>query len=305
MEMEKKQNKHLSKEEFLELISILKITFEENEWYFRAKEENIKSEIIEPILKALGWKPPFIRHEDKNTDYLLCNNKYFNKCSPKITIEVKKYCEQLRTIGGDKKEIKPANEDQLIKYCNNSDIHALIGILTNGIRWCLYSGKDFSYKGEIDIRSTPQEDIWKFFHSISKSEFENIYQNDWGWLPKQTREEFFHTTIRIDNDPPYIDNHCEASYKVARLFIDKCEEMSNEKTTINPLDFVFYRQIISKDLPLIKKKKRGSRKKKKVARSNIPYKSYYLIGDYSIYDKVTLLKEVNSTLDLGLNISIE
>lgn len=302
------KNTAFSKKEFLELIEELKTTFQENEWCFRASEENVRAEFINPILKALGWKSPFIRYEDKNMDYLLCNNSCFRKSSPKLTIEVKKYCEQLRTVGGgSNKGIKYDNENQLIKYCMNPDINALAGILTNGMRWCFYSGEEFSYKGEIDIRSTPHEDIWKFFNSISRSEFEKIDQNNWCWLTKPDEEEYYHTIIKIDDDPPYIEklNQCDANYKVARLFIDKCEEMSNKGTITDPLDFVFYRQIISKKTPQTETKK-GKKRKSKTQRTKLPYKNkYFLIGDYNIYDKVTLLKEINSTLELGLTIIVE
>jgi hypothetical protein len=34
-------------------------------------------------------------------------------------------------------------------------------------------------------------------------------------------------------------------------------------------------------------------------------KKYYLIGDYGIYVKTALLKEINSTFDLGLTITAE
>ena len=46
----------MNKEEFLELIRELRTTFKENEWCFRASEENVRTELIDPILKALGWK---------------------------------------------------------------------------------------------------------------------------------------------------------------------------------------------------------------------------------------------------------
>ena len=74
----------MNKEEFLELIKELRTTFNENEWCFRASEENVRAELIDPILSALGWKIPFLRREDHGKDYLLCSEKYVNKESMKF-----------------------------------------------------------------------------------------------------------------------------------------------------------------------------------------------------------------------------
>ena len=275
-------------------------TFKENEWYFRATEENVRAELIDPILKTIGWSVPYLRREDHARDYVLCREKYAGKGSTQLIIEAKKYREQLLET---EKEDDTFTHEQLKDYLTRAEIP--FGILTNGIRWCLFN-KD-RYQGEIDIRKikTDTDSICKFFKLISyeliKDKNNQLNDFDLGFLHRNDNsgKEFTPTTIYIEDhlhpekSKSYKSGeHCEANYRIAEIVL--------EKKPIELFGMEFFRDIVfkksDKDYPI------------KASRTNKQYekdKSLFLIGDYVIYDKITLLQEINSTLDLGLSISVE
>ena len=275
-------------------------TFKENEWYFRATEENVRAELIDPILKVLGWSIPYLRREDHNRDYVLCREKYAGKYSTQIIIEAKKYREQLLET---EKEDDTFTHEQLKDYLTRAEIP--FGILTNGIRWCLFN-KD-RYQGEIDIRKikTDTDNICKFFKLISyeviKDKNNRLSDFDLGFLHRDDNngKESAPTSIYIEDHlhPEKSQcfqsgNHCEANYRIAEIALEK---------KLNELfDIEFFRDIVFK--------KTDKDYCIKAIRTNKQYekdKSMFLIGDYVIYDKITLLQEINSTLDLGLTITAE
>ena len=275
-------------------------TFKENEWYFRATEANVRAELIDPILKTIGWSVPYLRREDHARDYVLCREKYAGKGSTQLIIEAKKYREQLLET---EKEDDTFTHEQLKDYLTRAEIP--FGILTNGIRWCLFN-KD-RYQGEIDIRKikTDTDSICKFFKLISyeliKDKNNQLNDFDLGFLHRNdiSRKECAPTTIYIEDhlhpekSKSYKSGeHCEANYQIAEIVL--------EKKPIELFGMEFFRDIVfkksDKDYPI------------KASRTNKQYekdKSLFLIGDYVIYDKITLLQEINSTLDLGLSISVE
>lgn len=273
-------------------------TFKENEWYFRATEENVRAELIDPILKSIGWSVPYLRREDHARDYVLCREKYAGKGSTQLIIEAKKYREQLLET---EKEDDTFTHEQLKDYLTRAEIP--FGILTNGIRWCLFN-RD-RYQGEIDIRKikTDTDSICKFFKLISyeliKDKNNQLNDFDLGFLHRNDNiwKECAPTTIYIEDhlNPEKSKNyksgeHCGANYQIA--------EMALEKKSIELFGMEFFRDIVFK--------KSDKDYCIKASRTNKQYKkdkSLFLIGDYVIYDKITLLQEINSTLDLGLNIS--
>lgn len=283
---------------------LLEVTenFSKSEWYYRVSEENVRAEIVEPILKAIGWSSPFLRREAKNMDYLLCNDEFFSPNSRKIVVEVKKYCEQLRSNGGIKKGMGYKNQNQLLEYCGDTDVAPVLGILTNGIRWCLYCSIDneYKYKGEIDIREKScWDDICRFFWAISKNEINKIGQTNWDWI-KEGKEEKRPTIIRIkDNNVEEVfysrksgHNHGDACFKVGKLFVDKCVKM--KKPYNDPYQYEFIDKILVD---------------KKCINKNSPYlyvreeEKYEINIDNDFYVKVALLQEINSTFSLGLSIT--
>lgn len=282
--------------------------FSKSEWYFRVAEENVRAEIVEPILKAIGWSSPFLRREAKNMDYLLCNDEYFSPNSRKIVVEVKKYCEQLRSDGGVKKEMEYKNQNQLLEYCADTDVAPVLGILTNGIRWCLYCSVDneYKYKGEIDLREKSQwNEICRFFKAISKKEFNRVGQTNWDWL-KRGKEEKRPTIIRIIDNKIEEDfvgkkpghSHGAACLKVGKLFIDKCVKLKEPFN--DPYQYTFIDKI------LVDKSQINTQ-----IITNSPYLhesegvKYVMNIDNDFYVKIALLQEINSTFNLGLTITAE
>ena len=263
----------------------LRRVFKENEWCFRASEENVRVELIDPILKVLGWNIPYLKREDHNRDYVLCREKYASKESTQIIIEAKKYKEQL--FMGDNEKANVKDNEQLYDYLDRAGIN--FGILTNGIRWCLFHKKE--YQGEIDITKSELDHICKFFKLIS---FDFIKKNeicnfDLSFIPKNN-EDYAPSVIIIDGKEYH--SQCQACYEIARMSLEKKPE--------ELFDIEFFRDIVFK--------RTDEYYYLKASRLNTPYEkdnSKFLIGDYGIYEKLTLLQEINSTLDLGLTITAE
>lgn len=263
--------------QLLKEVERIRKDFKNLEWYYRASEENARAELIEPILKALGWVAPYIRREERHMDYLLCAEKMVNKSSPKIVIEAKRYFEQLKTTGQTPNN---DNEIQLLNYCGREE--ALAGILTNGIKWCIYLGAGYEYKGEIDISSEKftDEEIRRFFSSFSITNFLKINQLDWNWLSKTKEDETHPTRIIINGNHTDGKKQCDVFYDMICEFIDRCTSVGN-----CPSDFQFFKEII------IEKK---GRKKAQFR----PHGKYFINTKSGIFEKIALLQEINSTLDL-------
>lgn len=267
-------------------IQNIKDCFKKHEWYFRVYEANVRAELVDPILKTIGWTPPFIHREEERMDYLLYGGDYFNKESPKIVIEVKKFREQLRTTGGCRTAINNENEQQLIKYCKRDNIQATVGLLTNGIRWCLYlkdSNNEYHYNGEINIEHSPMNNLYKFFYLISRLKFDKTNQFDWKWLENTKRDERRPRKISINSEP--YECQKKAVCKVAKMFVDKCHENIND-----PYSYCFSDTIITN---------KGNHNS---VCYDIHGKKYYINSYRGIYEQIILLQEINSRFDLGLTI---
>lgn len=276
-------DKTFNETELIKVITKIQNDFKSLEWYYRLYEENVRVELVEPILKAIGWTAPYIRREERNMDYLLSDEVFINEDCNKLVIEVKKYQEQLITIG---ENMEPKNELQLIEYCTRIDkefpFAPLAGILTNGIRWCIYLGNGYEYKGEIDLmdKNTNIDSYIRFFRAISRNELYMINELDWKWLTQATEKEEIHPKkIFIVNeglDGTITDSYCF----VVKQFIDKCT---------NPSDYIFYKDVILKE-------KKGQYK---------PYGNHIINVKYGVYDMIALMQTINATLDLGLEIIIK
>lgn len=285
------KNTAFSKKEFLELIEELKTTFQENEWCFRASEENVRAELIDPILKAIGWKMPYLRREDHGKDYLLCSEKFANKESVKIIVEAKKYREQLLSQISNTDE---KNKSQLARYCKTANTHVL-GILTNGRRWIKFEFQqtysDLNFVSEIDLLKDDDNALYDFFCSISFNKVKDGFSNTMEIRPC-IYNEYRPTHIVIDGQP--FNEQGEANYYVAERFLEHCI-----KHNLNPYGFSFTNKIVSEEPP---KNSYGGERTHKEYKNKINGKKCYLIGDYGIYVKITLLKEINSVIDLEMEI---
>lgn len=107
------------------IIDDIRYLLKEQTWAFFKYEINVRTEIIDPILKQLGWRFPDtlfrepITRDSKKVDYALRYNGQF-----KILIESK-------SISSDWGKAK----SQLNKYLNDERFDDCIGILTNGVKW--------------------------------------------------------------------------------------------------------------------------------------------------------------------------
>lgn len=270
-------------------IDNIKDSFKKYEWYYRSYEANVRADLVDPILKTIGWAPPYIHREEDGMDYLLYGDEYFNTKSPKMVIEVKKYCEQLRSTGGGKTPIKYDNEqDQIIEYCKRENVQAKVGLLTNGIRWCLYlenSNNEYQYSGEINIVYSYSKSIYRFFNLLSRAEFENTSQLDWDWLKKSKIGENRPHTISI-NGKPY-PSQKEAVITIATMFINKCYDSGKDPYSYRFSETIFTNNMIHiSDYPNIDKRGRFN----------------YIHTYRDIYEQIILLQEINSRFDLGLTI---
>lgn len=258
----------------------IKDNFKRFEWYYRLYEENVRVEMVEPILKALGWSAPFVRREERNMDYLLTDEMFISKKCNKLVLEVKKYQEQLYTCGA---KMEPLNETQLQEYCRQE--FPLAGLLTNGIRWCLYAGNEYEYKGEIDLRNNEIEDCIRFFKAISKKEFPMIDEYDWGWLAQSVKDRDIHPTKLIIVGEETNSKQSDVYCKVAELFIDKCNESGT-----NPLDYQFYKTVFSSG---------------KINEQCYNYNGYMINKKYGIYDLITLAQIMNDALGFPFELKID
>lgn len=145
------------------VITEIKEKIENHSWYFFKNEQNVRSEIIDPILKQLGWKFPNLDREvskgGKSPDYILSKEN-----SVKFVIEAKEI------LGFDKEKDLIKSVEQLKEYCNNFQVS--YGILTNGNLWLMYHfcNQKAILKSKVNLSLMEKEYIG-FFKDIC---FENI-----------------------------------------------------------------------------------------------------------------------------------
>lgn len=140
--------------------------------YYEANESAVRGQIIDPILKALGWNtddPEDVRTElvsdEGFSDYCLFRNKRKILC-----VEAKNLSKNVE----DKKRIH-----QLAKYCFNDGME--YGVITNGAVWILFKSFQKGIEMErrriwkVDIENDDMIEVNRKFNTISK---ENIAKID-------------------------------------------------------------------------------------------------------------------------------
>lgn len=267
----------MDKKALIDKIKEIRETFKENEWCFRFSEATVRAEIIDPILKTLDWKLPYVKREIRGMDYILCSDKCFLDSQKKIVLETKKYYENLLTNQHTHKQKKESNEEQIKRYCNDE---SCVGILTNGIVWLVYVKDDLVRV--IDIMNNNDDDVWDFFYDISRNSFTmNTFRNR-PTVPYSDPK--LNHYIIIDNKSY---GKIRGKLKDAQAFV--IEEALRKKADIAKEPSPFYRKIEGR-----------SSTPKKVGKNK-----YNITGDYGVCDKYASLLEINTALDLGFNISLE
>lgn len=315
----------MDKNALIDKIKEIRETFKENEWCYRVSEENVRAEIIDPILRILGWRLPYIKREEHGMDYVLCSEKDIHVNSKIIVVEAKKYKEQLWYDGiwydNTIYENRTPNSEQLGKYLTNVSHfgkiqeNRKIGVLTNGIRWYLCDSNKRIKKeivlveidecGEIKNIDGDYGVFCDFFELISFDRIENGLHKlmEIKGETEPLYEKLEQPEIICINDNgivEYKENngdfcHCNASYFVA----GKADDMISMKqkdghfnSDFSLINYFFHKAIVRKNKP-----ERTSEYCKK--------HKYYYVGDYNIYDKVALLQEINTSLNLGLTIYLK
>ena len=155
-------------------------------WRYYRSEENVRSEIIEPILKVLGWEIPNIEREYDNIDFALAKNR------------------RLFTIIEAKSLKGRENNNQLINYLNKK-YRPNIAILTNGLEWQiirLFGESTIRCYKTVSLENHSDSDTLSFFNLLLYEKIENIdseapKDNDVG-LWTQSKK-FKEKSFRIDN----------------------------------------------------------------------------------------------------------
>jgi len=149
--------------------NILKETLEQVTEFrsnYLSNEQAVRTQLIEPILNALGWKthnPNFVRpnapgEDGKIPDYTLLKDK-----KETLIVEAKNLSIDLQT-----KSII----DQLAAYCYNRGI--LFGVLTNGVKWLLFKTFEKNPKERIVWEVNLQTDNLEY---VSRNLFSFAYEN--------------------------------------------------------------------------------------------------------------------------------
>ncbi|MBR3579141.1 MAG: hypothetical protein IKN98_10205 [Bacteroidales bacterium] len=311
----------MDKKALIDKIKEIRETFKENEWCYRVSEENVRAEIIDPILRILGWRLPYIKREEHSMDYVLCSEKDIHVNSKVIVLEAKKFKEQL-WYDNVKKEIRTSNPDQLEGYLTDNSIlgeigeNHKIGVLTNGIRWYLCNSKkrikkeitlvDINEQGEL-IKSVDYNEFCEFFELISFNRIDrslyDLMEIEGAVEPHyEKKEQPQKICIKDKGMVEYKTNngkfsHCNASYYVAKK-ADDMISMKQKDGHFNS-DFSLINYFFHKAIVIVRKNKpeRTSEYCEK--------HKYYYVGDYNIYDKIALLQEINTSLNLGLTIYLK
>lgn len=317
----------MDKKALIDKIKEIRETFKENEWCYRVSEENVRAEIIDPILRILGWKLPYIKREEHSMDYVLCSEKDIHVDSKIVVVEAKKFKEQLwyDGVSYDSKtgeNVAPCPE-QLGQYLTNSSHFGKIqenyklGVLTNGIRWYLCDSKkrikneivlvEIDEYGEIKNIDSDYGVFCDFFELISFDQLDAGFHKlmDNKGVPEPLYEKFEQPKIICIKDRDNkIDeykgrngeySHCNALYFVAK----KADDMISmkQKDERGNLDFSLINYFFHKDIVSSESTKRTE--------EECPERGCFYVGDYLFYEKVALLQEINTSFDLGLTIYLK
>lgn len=98
---------------------------------YLSNEQAVRTQLIEPVLKVLGWKTDkreFVRPNAPNEDGKIPDYTLFKNTKSKLVVEAKNLSVELV----DDKVI-----NQVANYCYNPGIE--FGVLTNGVRWLLFN----------------------------------------------------------------------------------------------------------------------------------------------------------------------
>lgn len=259
------------------------------EWFI-GNETNVRSELIDPILKGLGWQfPQNIFREElckdskrKLVDYALYNDKPGNNVGFCLVIEAKAINYIFKS--DDDEEVK-----QLASYLHDERFNKSLGILTNGIQWWLLDNdeqKSVIAKVNIYDRTNFVEFIKLFqYASFQKNRIQENVKGKFNddsidWVDKK---DFY----LIDNGTVFNkDNIVDTFNDFVRNHIKEIEEKDN-------LCF-FTHQIVFDKAP--GRNKKTTIKHRFFDREKRKY--IYIIRDFGTYVKRALVRQIIHFCDL-------
>ena len=246
-------------------------------YLFCNNEMNVRIEIVEPILKALGWGFLDLNREktcySRRADYALNKD---GKCF--LVIEVKSI----------EKDLNKCDEIQLFNYV--SRLNAFYGILTNGHIWQIRDNKEGIVIKSIDLINSENGKIESFFKCFEKNDFckapkkDTIFCESTDWnLPFCIQESDF----RINKTNP-TDTFVEFIKKHIDLVIKLQQNNRFEKT------------VVSANKDDFKTKNGNLRKTQKIKYQQKPL---YITKDHNTYFKRFVIQQI--IVEGNINATIE
>lgn len=232
-----------------EIIKTMKNKMDSFRPYYEANESAVRDQIINPILKALGWNTD--DPEDVRTE-LSCYEGFSDYCLFKDKKKI--FCVEAKNLSinvENRKEIQ-----QLAKYCFNDGME--YGIITNGAVWILFKSFQQGIEMEkrkiwkIDIEKDDITEINRKFNTISK---ENITEIDeltneiqildeiWCYLldtPKDLKNEFiniFHKKTK-ERYPKHTLNQSGVEYFIEEVVMKHFNKEKEINSTSQPEETV-------------------------------------------------------------------
>lgn len=258
-------------------------------YLFDNNETNVRIELIEPILKILGWHLPNLLREAKCKDSKRkADFALFKESKCVLIIEAKSIDKALNQKAFDHKEI------QLNNYLTDPRFkNAKYGILTNGQVWQIRNKSGKTIIKSIDILADGQEEdiekeINEFFNIFKADSFNGKEE-----IEPETRHHYTandrtsHFKIII-NDEVIKGEDPTATFT---LFLEKYHEEIKKLQDENR----FAVKIISE--------KAGELRNDKEASNTLNGKKYYTTGDHSTYLKRMIIQQIID--ELGLEARIE
>lgn len=155
---------------FDEIINLIKQRVEDYSNLYYSNEQATRTQLIDPILRLLGWDPtdpskvlPNASYEDgKRPDYTMLYNK-----KPILILEAKN-----TSVDLEKSDVIK----QLAQYCYNMGVK--YGILSNGKQWLFYNTFETNPNDrilwELDITKAEKENIIKLLNLLNFNDIEKI-----------------------------------------------------------------------------------------------------------------------------------
>jgi len=212
--------------EFVKYLTFLESRFRRNITQFAGNEYNVRTLLIEPILKVLGWTAPLFRHSE-----VVCKRKEKGgradftldiDGAPVIVIEAKSIDKRLE---GDDEHHKE-NKDQLTDYINRTDkfkYNVVAGILTNGYEWRIYKYDNQELKCIIHTDISQHNDFLKVKGLFQRNDF------------KKDNIKNFSDCIKDDNCETFYE---PKSYAKFRIISDKGREIKGKNNVETLKNFI-------------------------------------------------------------------